>query len=75
MWNVVDEKRAGDKLTPLKFLRTNAGHTANLQKQLDTLKRRDSEDNRNKTKALAAIGETLLRLHQEAAIWAGVRKD
>ncbi len=62
-------KEAGDKLTPLKFLRVNAGHTANLQKQLDTLKRRESEDNRNKAKTLAAIGETLIRLHQDAAVW------
>jgi tetratricopeptide (TPR) repeat protein len=66
-------KAAGDKLTPIKFVRANAAHTANLTKQLDTLKRRDSEDNRNRAKALAQTGETLSRLHQEAAEWIGAK--
>lgn len=68
-------KAADDKLTPVRMLRANAVHTANLRKLLDTLKRRDTEDNRNQAKALARTGEALLRLHQEAAAWVGASKD
>lgn len=66
---------AGDRLTPLKFLRVNAGHTVNLKKQLETLKRRDSEDNRNQAKALVQVSGELLRLHSEAAAFVGSRKE
>lgn len=66
-------RAAGDRRTPLKLMRTNAVHTANLKKQLDTLKRRDTEDNRNQARTLAQTGEALLRLHQEAAAWVGLK--
>jgi len=65
----------GDKLTPLKLLRVNAVHTVNLTKQMETLKRKDSEDNRNRAKTLLEISQSLLRLHNDAATWVGMRKD
>jgi hypothetical protein len=68
-------REAGDKLTPQKLLRVNATHTANLNKQLDSLKRRDSEDNRDQAKTLVQLSEGLLRLHNEAATFVGPRKD
>ena len=66
-------KDAADKMTPLKVLQANAAHTVNLKKQLDTLKQRDSEDNRNQWKALSATGEALLRFHQDTAAWVGAK--
>jgi hypothetical protein len=66
-------KAAQDKMTPVKFVRSNAAHTANLTAQLETLKRRDSEDNRNKAKTLAQTGEALSRLHLEAVDWIGAK--
>jgi tetratricopeptide (TPR) repeat protein len=68
-------REAGDKLTPQRLLRANATHTVNLQRQLDTLKRRDSEDDRNQAKALVHISEALRRLHDEIATLVGPRKD
>ena len=50
-------RAAGDRLTLQRLLRVNVTHTANLKTQLDTLKRRDTEDNRNRAKTLAEIGE------------------
>ena len=67
-------KVAGDRLTALKLLRVNAAHTANLKRQLDVLKRRDSEDNRNQAKTLLEISGRLLRLHNDAATLAASRK-
>jgi len=66
-------KAARDKLTPIKLVRANAAHTVNLTRELDALKRRPSEDNRNRAKALAQTGEALLRLHQDAAEWIGAK--
>jgi hypothetical protein len=67
---------ADDKLTPQKLLRViNVTHTANLKKQLDTLKRRDSEDNRNQAKRVVQISGDLLRLHNEASAFVGRGKD
>jgi uncharacterized protein YoxC len=68
-------RAAGDKLTLQKMLRVNVTHTANLKKQLDTLKRRDNEDNRNQAKTVVQISEALLRLHNEAASFVGARKE
>jgi hypothetical protein len=68
-------REAGDKLTPQRLLRANATHTANLQRQLDTLKRRDHEDDRNQAKALGQLSEGLRRLHGEIAAFVGPRKD
>ncbi len=68
-------REAGDKLTPLKFLRVNAGLTVNLKKQLETLRRRDSEDNRNQAKILVQISGDLLRLHNEVVASVGTRKE
>ncbi len=66
-------ERAGDKLTPRKLLLVNVVHTVNLKKQLDTLKRRDTEDNRNQAKIVVQISEGLLRLHDDAAAFVGKR--
>jgi hypothetical protein len=66
-------REAGDKLTPQRLLRANATHTANLQRQLDTLKRRDGEDDRNQAKALVQISEGLRRLHDEVEAFVGPR--
>ena len=68
-------RAAGDRLTLQKMLRVNVTHTANLKKQLDTLKRRDNEDNRNQAKAVVQISEALLRLHNDAATFVGTRKE
>jgi hypothetical protein len=50
-------------------------HTVSLKKQLETLRRRDTEDNRNRTKALVQVSEALLSLHNDAAAFVGARKD
>jgi len=42
---------------------------------LDTLKRLEGEDNRNRRKALVQVGEALLALHNEAAAFVGARKE
>jgi uncharacterized protein YoxC len=68
-------RAADDKLTLQKMLRVNVTHTANLKRQLDTLKRRDSEDNRNQVRAVVQISESLLRLHNDAATFVGTRKE
>ena len=68
-------REAGDKLTLQKLLRVNVTHTVNLKKQLETLKRRDSEDNRNQAKIVAQISESLLRLHNDAVTFLGKRKE
>jgi hypothetical protein len=68
-------RAAGDKLTPQKLMRANVAHKVSLQKQLETLKRRDNEDSRNKAKAITQVSERLLRLHTEAAAFVGARKD
>jgi hypothetical protein len=62
-------RSAGDKLTPQKLLRANVAHTVNLKKELETLKRNESEDNRNRATALVQISERLLRLQSEATNW------
>ncbi|MBI3822161.1 MAG: hypothetical protein HY289_05710 [Planctomycetes bacterium] len=68
-------RAAQDKLTPQKFLRVNIAHTASLKKELETLKRRDTEDNRNRAKALVQVTEILRELHAEASLLAGPRKE
>ena len=68
-------KAADDRLTPQKLLRVNVIHMANLKQQLETLKRKDSEDNRNRAKTLVQISEALLRLHSETAAFLDARKD
>jgi hypothetical protein len=68
-------RKAADKLTMQKFLHVNVAHTANLKKQLDPLKRRDSEDNRNRAKTVLEVSAGLLRLHNEATAFVGTRKD
>lgn len=72
---VAECRAAGDKLTLQKMLRVNVMHTVNLKKQLDTLKRRDTEDNRNQTKAIVQISEALLSMHNDAVAFVGARKD
>ena len=44
-------KAADDRLTLQKLLRVNAVHTANLAKELETLKRQGNEDSRNRRKS------------------------
>ena len=68
-------RAADDRLTPQKLLRVNIVHMANLKNQLETLKRKDSEDNRNRAKTLVQISEALLRLHSETAAFLDLRKD
>ena len=68
-------KAVGDKLTPRKLLRVNVAHTLNLKKQLEALKKKDSEDNRNKAKAVVEISARLLALHNEASAFVGPRSD
>ena len=68
-------KENGDKLTVQKLLRVNIGHMTNLKKELDTLKRRDSEDNRNRRKALVQLSEALLALHNEAAAFVRAKQE
>ncbi|HZZ77506.1 MAG TPA: hypothetical protein VFE62_03245 [Gemmataceae bacterium] len=72
---VAECKAVGDKLTLQKLLRVDVTHTVNLKKQLETLRRRDSEDNRNRTKALVQVSGALLSLHNDAAAFVGVRKE
>jgi hypothetical protein len=59
-------ENANDRLTPQKMLRANVAHTVQIKKQLETLKRRDSEDNRNQAKRLAQVSQDLLQLHRDA---------
>ncbi|MBM3997073.1 MAG: hypothetical protein FJ303_23420 [Planctomycetes bacterium] len=63
---VCRERDVGDKLTVRKLLRVNLAHTAKLKAELESLKKSDREDNRNKAKALAEVIAPLLRLHDSA---------
>lgn len=64
---LIECKQADDKLTVQKLLRVNVTHTTNLKKELETLSRSNSEDNRNRRKVLVAVSEAVLALNGEAA--------
>ncbi len=64
-------KKVQDRLTPRKVIRANVVHAANLQKELDALKRQDNEDNRARAKVIAQVIDGLRRLHSEATALAG----
>lgn len=68
-------RAADDRLTARKLLRADALHAANLKKQLDALKGRDSEDNRNRARELARLADGLRGLHAEIAAFLGARKE
>lgn len=70
-------KASQDKLTPKKLLIGAVAHTVNVKKHLETLKRKDSEDNRNQLKILLKldISNRLLRLHDEASAFVAGRKE
>lgn len=67
-------RAADDRLTARKLQRIDALHAANLKKQLDALKGRDSEDNRNRARELARLAEGLRGLHAEVAAFLDIRK-
>lgn len=56
----------GDALTPLKLLRANLLHVANLKKRLTALQRQDGQDNRAEARTIAEVAEGLRVLHEEA---------
>jgi hypothetical protein len=68
-------KDNGDKLTVQKLLRVNVVHMTNLKKELDTLKRLQGEDNRNRRSAQVQVSEALLALHNEAVAFVNTRKE
>jgi hypothetical protein len=60
-------RKYGDRLTPQKFLQATLAHGGALMKRLAVLGQRESEDNRNETRAIRQLAEELDRLHHEAA--------
>jgi hypothetical protein len=68
-------KAAGDRLTPRKMLQANAIHAANLKKEVDRLRQRDSVDNRSQAKVIAQVADSLRRLSEEITAFVGEHKE
>jgi hypothetical protein len=68
-------KAAGDRLTAEKMRQTDAIHVANLNKELERLKRNFTDDNKSRAKAINDIATGLSQLHAELTAFIGVRKE
>jgi tetratricopeptide (TPR) repeat protein len=68
-------KGVGDRLTAEKMRQVDEVHMANLKKELDRLKQKDSEDNRNRAKAIAPVAAAVIQLHNEITAFVGPRKE
>jgi hypothetical protein len=64
-------KANDDRLTAQKLLLTDSIHAANLKKELDRLKNRDSDDARNQAKVIAQVAAELRTLHEELTAFVG----
>jgi hypothetical protein len=58
-------RAAGDRLTPRKLQQADVLHAANLKKQLDVLRRQNTEDSRNRTRAVQQAADGLRSLHAD----------
>ena len=68
-------KAAGDRLTLQKMKQAYAKHTASLAAELERLKRNDTDDNRNRAKALAVVSTSLAQMYEEITAFVGQRKE
>jgi hypothetical protein len=64
-------KANDDRLTAQKLLLSDAVHVANLKKELDRLKNRESEDARNQAKVIGQVTAELRQLHEEVTAFVG----
>jgi len=68
-------KAADDRLTPQKMLLANVVHAGNLKKELDRLRQKDTDDNRNQAKVIAQVAQEMVQLTEEIAAFVGTRKE
>lgn len=66
-------KGAGDRLTPIRMVKANVTHGANLSKKLEALGRVGTDDSINQAKVLRRVGRDLLALDEEARVLAGMK--
>jgi hypothetical protein len=59
-------RQLGDYLTPKMFLRANTAHTADLEKEAESLRPQENEDDRKKVDTILALIEDLRKLDKEA---------
>jgi tetratricopeptide (TPR) repeat protein len=64
-------KKAGDKYTPLKLLRSSPAHATELKRRLEQVLRIDSEDARAERKRLENLGRSFEALIQEVVAYVG----
>jgi hypothetical protein len=64
-------KKAGDKYTPLKLLRSSPAHATELKRRLEQVLRLDSEDARAERKRLENLGRSFEALIQEVVAYVG----
>lgn len=67
-------RRNNDHITPRKLLATHLQHIGNLKKRLETLKGRDTEDNRAEGRVLIGVAQELMQLHREVIAFLGPPK-
>jgi hypothetical protein len=65
-------REVGDYLAPQMLLRINALHASNLEKEVESLRPQENEDDRKTVDTILALTEELKRLNDEAREW--VRK-
>jgi hypothetical protein len=68
-------KAADDRLTPQKMLQANVVHASNLKKELDRLRQKDTDYNRNQAKVIAQVAQGMVQLTEEIAAFVGTRKE
>jgi tetratricopeptide (TPR) repeat protein len=68
-------KAADDRLTPQKMLQANTVHAAHLKKELDRLRQKDTDDNRNQAKVIAQVALGMVQLTEEITAFVGTRKE
>src|SRR5262249_42732875 len=59
-------REVGDYLAPQMLLRINALHAANLEKEVESLRPQENEDDRKTVDTILALTEELKRLNDEA---------
>jgi hypothetical protein len=68
-------KEVDDRLTAQKMLQSDAVHAANLKKELDRLRQKDTEDSRNQAKVISQVAAGLRQLHEELTALVGPKKE
>jgi len=66
---------AKDRFTPLKVMQADVVHAANLKKYFDTLRSRESVDNRTQMQTIAQVIQGLSRLNADATALSQRKKE